>query len=563
MSLFFEKLDELNSDIDADERTWIYVPYDQVTDEIGPLSHHEPSELGIVMVETTWKGRRRPYHRQKLLLILANQRQFALEQARRGVAVDYRLDDRRYGEVLADACEDYGTLQAMRPAERELRADLSALYEAGKLEYRHHEGFLTSRETFEESQNGLPWRMDAFYRRVRQKSGILMDGDSPVGGKYSFDAENRDFWPGEPPAPDLPAFSPDGITAEVVELIEREFAEHPGELRPERLPTTADQADKLWQWALDNCMEHFGQFEDAMSTESQALFHTRISPLLNIHRLLPKRVVRDVAEADIPLNSKEGFIRQVLGWREFMRHVHDMTDGFRDLPSGYEDLPTESVSDSPGTGGWEQWQEQTWDAPERRVEELDEGAAPNFLEGDVPVPPAFWGEESGLRCLDEVVSDVWSEGWSHHITRLMVLSNIATLLGVSPRSLTDWFWVAYVDAFDWVVEPNVLGMGSFGLGDLFMTKPYVSGANYINKMSDYCDDCQFDPDKNCPLTSMYWGFLNEQEQKLSGNRRMGLMLGMMRKRSDDQKKMDQSILERVRRELQRGNRLNAEEFDSP
>ncbi|NIT96742.1 MAG: deoxyribodipyrimidine photolyase, partial [Actinobacteria bacterium] len=195
-----------------------------------------------------------------------------------------------------------------------------------------------------------------------------------------------------------------------------------------------------------------------MSTRSTGLFHTRISSLLNLHRLHPGRVVREVAELDVPLASREGFIRQVLGWREFVRHVHVATDGLRRIP----DQAVESRA-APGDAGYERWAGQPWagSAPGG----IDGGAAPSLLGADGPLPPAFWGTPSGLHCLDSVVSDVWREGWSHHITRLMVLSNLATLLDVEPRELADWFWVAYTDAYDWVVEPNVLGMGTFAAGD--------------------------------------------------------------------------------------------------
>ena len=141
---------------------------------------------------------------------------------------------------------------------------------------------------------------------------------------------------------------------------------------------------------------------------------------------------------------------------------------------------------------------------------------PNHLEARDPLPPAFWGEPSGLHCLDHVVSDVWETGYGHHITRLMVLSNLATLLGVDPEALSDWFWIAYVDAYDWVVEPNVLGMGTYALGDLFVTKPYVSGAAYIHRMSDYCDGCAFDPKSSCPITPLYWDFLARHRDRLAG-----------------------------------------------
>jgi deoxyribodipyrimidine photolyase-related protein len=224
-------------------------------------------------------------------------------------------------------------------------------------------------------------------------------------------------------------------------------------------------------------------------------------------------VVDEAAALDIPLASREGFIRQVLGWREFVRHVHEVTDGFRAVP-------------------------------------------PGPLQAARPLPPAFWGTRSGLACLDHVVADVWREGWSHHITRLMVLSNLATLLDVSPRELTDWFWVAYVDAFDWVVEPNVLGMGTYAVGGVMTTKPYVSGAAYIDRMSDYCRHCAFDPKRTCPVTRLYWAFLARHESALAGNVRMAMPLRSLGRRRAAERADDRRTVEHVFDTLSRGRALD-------
>jgi deoxyribodipyrimidine photolyase-related protein len=276
-----------------------------------------------------------------------------------------------------------------------------------------------------------------------------------------------------------------------------------------------------------------------MSSQSSGLFHTRISALLNLQRLLPDRVIAETAKMDLPLPSKEGFIRQVLGWREFVHQVHVVTDGFRKLP-GVEPF----VDKRPGDGGYRRWRSKAW----KQIQTKDDprgGAFPSFLGCRTPLPPAYWGEKSGLFCLDRVVSNVWEEGYSHHITRLMILANIATLLDVSPRELTDWFWVAYTDAYDWVVEPNVLGMGTYALGDLMTTKPYVSGTPYIMKMSDYCDHCAFDPKKTCPISGLYWAFLARHEGALKENPRLKLSYGSLGKRSRAKKEEDQALFQTV------------------
>jgi deoxyribodipyrimidine photolyase-related protein len=252
---------------------------------------------------------------------------------------------------------------------------------------------------------------------------------------------------------------------------------------------------------------------------------------------------------DIPLSSKEGFIRQVLGWREFMCHIHRETDGFRLLPDGKP-----SIHKIPGDGGFSRWRGKKWERRESS-KEIDGGAAPSFLGCRESLPPALWGEPSGLSCLDTVVADVWEEGYSHHITRLMILANIATLLDVSPRELTDWFWVAYIDAYDWVVEPNVLGMGTYAVGDLMTTKPYVSGTPYINKMSNYCRQCSFDPKKSCPISSLYWAFLERHRSSLQKNPRMKLVMASADKRSRSKKQSDQNVFQKVSQILSTGDKL--------
>jgi deoxyribodipyrimidine photolyase-related protein len=341
-----------------------------------------------------------------------------------------------------------------------------------------------------------------------------MENGKPLGGKFSFDAANREPWSGAPAAPNNPTYPMDPVKEEVFALVASRFGDHPGRLEPDALPCTIEDAETTWKWARTRCLRTFGPYEDAMSESSRTLFHTRISSLLHLHRILPGRVVEETLPLDIPIESKEGFLRQILGWREFVRHVHRETDGFR-----------------------------------------DHGESPSHLGSRNPLPPAFWGDPSGLRCLDEVVRSVWEEGYSHHITRLMILSNIATLLDVSPRELTDWFWAAYTDAYDWVVEPNVLGMGTFAVGDLMTTKPYVSGTAYIDRMSDFCKTCAFDPKKNCPIARLYWAFLERHRDSLEGNPRLNMPLASLRKRSASKRRMDRETFEAVREALGRGEML--------
>jgi deoxyribodipyrimidine photolyase-related protein len=532
------------------KRKWLFVPYDQLTDKIGPLGREDPKALGIVLVENPWKASRRPYHKQKLAIILCNMRHFAVEQAERGVAVRHVVSNGPYRDALKPLITELGPLRVMTPAERELRVDLQPLVDSGALQLIPHEGWLTTRDQFTAASGKSPlWLMDRFYRRVRKDTGILMEHGRPLGGKLSLDAENRLPWSGDPPAPDPLTFPMNAIKKEVGRLIEEQFGQHPGRLTLKRVPSTQADARKLWSWAKRECLERFGPFEDAMSTASRGIFHTRTSALLNIHRILPEELIADARKMEIPLPSKEGFIRQVLGWREFMYHIHGETDGFRRQIHGKP-----AITRVPGDGGFGRWRGEKWTSQEA-PKGIDGGAKPSFLGCSSSLPPAFWGEPSGLACLDTVVTDVWEEGYSHHIIRLMILANIATLLDVSPRELTDWFWVAYTDAYDWVVEPNVLGMGTYALGDLMTTKPYISGTPYIQKMSDYCRQCSFDPKKNCPISSLYWAFLVRHGTALQNNPRMKLVMSAAAKRAGSKKEQDQAVYEKVSHTLVNGDRL--------
>jgi deoxyribodipyrimidine photolyase-related protein len=518
---------------DGSSKRWIVVPYDQLDATRSLVAEASPADTVLVFVESRAKARRRPYHRQKLALLLANERHFALEMAARGFRVAYHGGDGDFGEGLERVRAKHGAerFEVMRPAERELREDFAAARARGlSVDERPNTLWLTTPEDFTGTfPQGAPFRMDAFYRTVRRRTGVLMKGGKAVGGKYSFDAENRQAYRGDPPAPRTPRFSPDAITQEVLDLVATRFPQAFGSLDGFAWPCSAADAEAAWAHALACGLPHFGPYEDAMCEAEPDLFHTRVSPLVNLGRLTPERVVRDAVrayeEGRAPLASVEGFVRQVLGWREFVRHVHEATDGFRSLE---------------GSG------------------------APNHLGATEPLPETYWGAApSGLRCLDVTTAHVRAHGWSHHITRLMVLANVANLLGVSPRALTDWFWVAYVDAYDWVVEPNVLGMGTFADGGLMTTKPYVSGAAYLKKMGDSCGPCRFDatgkdPARPCPITALYWDFLARNGEVLRPVDRLAMPLAASRKRTPEQREHASRVRARVLEALRRGAAIPAD-----
>ncbi|WP_233581392.1 cryptochrome/photolyase family protein [Acidipila sp. EB88] len=496
---------------DVRHRRWIYVPYDRLCDGTGPLAETTPGDAGIVMMEALAKAHRRPYHKRKLVLILASQRQFALEQAARGVKVAYLFTPGIFADGLQQAQQQYGfeRLEMMEPAEREMRADVAEAAQRGiRINQVPDTTWLSTAADFERVY-GKPapgpvsrhYVMDRFYRFMREKTNTLMRGGQPLGGQFSFDTENRKSYRGTPRVPIRPTYAPDDITLEAIEQVERAFPDHFGNVGNWQLPMRKPDIDAAWAWTVEHLLPVFGPFEDAMYTPEPDMFHSRMSAFLNISRLLPAGVVGDVLDAAakglIPLASAEGFVRQILGWREFMRHIHRVTDGYRNIDVEQEP-PRTAVSGEAATV-LVQGITQHAEAPPRGATAAslapqdDTGARPSALGAALPLPAAYWGVPSGLNCLDTVVRQVIDEGWSHHITRLMVLSNFATLCGYSPRELCDWFWIGYVDAYDWVVEPNVLGMSTFGDGGITATKPYVSGAAYINRMSDYCGRCQYNP----------------------------------------------------------------------
>jgi deoxyribodipyrimidine photolyase-related protein len=334
---------------DARDRRWIYVPYDRLTDRAGPLHCTNPAQCGIVMVESLEKGMRRPYHKKKLALLLSNERHFALEQAARGVKVIYIFTAGTFGDGLLEAQKKYALKQitVTRPAERELRLDLNQAQQEGlKLEEQEDATWLTTEAHFENVFGISPgtrpqtFLMDRFYRAMRKHTGLLMAGGKPIGGKFSYDQENRKPFRGEVPVPHRPSYPPDEITTEVLRLVERRFPTHFGSLEGFDLPVTAKDCRAFWSFALTHLLPWFGPWEDAMAINQPDLFHSKISALMNLSRVLPREAVNDVAAAyaqgQIPLPSAEGFIRQILGWREFMRHVHRLTDGYRDLRVPYE-----------------------------------------------------------------------------------------------------------------------------------------------------------------------------------------------------------------------------------
>ena len=496
MATFFETIGRFRPRRGRAPKRWVFLPYDQLRPE-HPLLAGPPAETGVVYVETSAKPARRPYHKQKLALLLSAMRHDALERAEKGHPVLYRFSEKWYDGALAEAREACALerVEALSPAEAEVREPLAAL---PWLELRPNTLFITD-EAFYRSVFPRPGhrRLETFYRAARKRTGLLMEGEAPAGGTWNLDAANRETWKGAPPVPRRPSFPPDALTREVLELVESRYPRSFGSLPGFDWPVTARDAGQATEHFLERLLPSFGPFEDAMDDAEPALFHSLLSPSINLGHLDPLVLCRRAEAAwrrkRAPLASVEGFVRQVLGWREFVRHVYE--------------------------------------------EHREEYGRANALGAGLPLPSWYWGEPSGLRCLDLTVKTVVDTGHSHHITRLMVLSNLATLLGVDPQALNRWFWVAYVDAYDWVVTPNVVGMGTWGDGGVFATKPYVSSGKYIQRMGpSLCRGCAFDPKRTegeaaCPFNHLYWEFLHRHRERFARNVRMAVPMATLRKLS--------------------------------
>ena len=453
-------------------------------DQLGP-HFLDDWDGGVLLIESTAVLRRRRFHRAKAQLVVSAMQHLADELG--GRAVYIRADT--YVEALAQVDE---SVHVIHPTSR---AALEFVRGVGVLPPR---GFVTTAEEFAAWTGGKPL-MERFYRRARARTGVLMDGGEPVGGRWNFDADNR-----EPPprgvvtlgAPEPWWPTEDAIDAEV--RADLAGVDCVGDDGPRRFAVTRAEALAALEVFLRDRLPTFGAHEDAMLAADAWMSHSLLSVPLNLGLLDPLEVVQ-AAEAEyragrVPLAAAEGFIRQILGWREYMWHLYWW------LPNDYRQRNLFDARKS--LPSW--WQE---------------------LEG------------SGARCVDVTMQQVRETGWAHHIQRLMVLGSWALQRGYDPAELTDWFHRVFVDGYDWVMLGNVIGMSQYADGGVVATKPYTSGGAYIKRMSDYCGDCQFRPDartgeRACPFTAGYWDFLARNEAALADNHRMKQPLAGMRRLAD-------------------------------
>ena len=486
----------------AAARRLVLVLGDQLDRSAGPLKELDHERDAVLMIEARHEAEYVPQHKQRLMLFFSAMRHFRDDLRERGFTVHYApLDDRRNRGSFAEEIPRWlhkthaERLVVVEPGDHRVRETIgdATRDEKADLDLREDEHFLCSRDAFaaySEDRRGL--RLETFYRWMRKRHEILVDeAGQPEGGRWNFDEENRErFGAGGPPDIKSPrSFRWDDTTEEVASLVDREFPDHPGSTEGFDWPVTREQANAALRDFVEHRLERFGPYQDAMAMGHPWLYHSRLSTSMNLHLLDPRRAIDRAVEAyergDAPLRSVEGFVRQILGWREFVRGVY--------------------------------WQE------------MPEYAERNALEAELPMPDFMWTGETEMRCLRESVGQLLAHGYAHHIQRLMVLGLFALLLGVRPRDVNAWHLAMYVDAIDWVSAPNVIGMSQYADGGLFASKPYCGSGAYIDRMSDYCGACRFDPKQAtgpdaCPFTTLYWDFLSRNRNRLRNNPRMSLQL---------------------------------------
>jgi deoxyribodipyrimidine photolyase-related protein len=500
----------------------VWILGDQLRIDHGALTDLVPSECVVFMVESLERAQALPYHKQKLVLVWSAMRHFAEELRAAGYTVDYHAAQPDARTALEAHLASYQPqrLRLMETAEYGRGQRLADLARAlgVDVEITPNTMFLSDRDEFQAWAAGkTSARMETFYRRMRRRTGLLMDGEDPVGGEWNYDKQNRETPPSDYAFPELPRYPPDAITREVLNQIEREFPDHFGSLDAFAWPVTRTDAEAFAQDFFEHRLDCFGPYEDAMVTGERALCHSLLSPLINLGLLEPLALCREAERryhaGEARLNSVEGFIRQLIGWREFVYQVYHWQ-----MP-GYLNV--------------------------------------NHFNADLPLPDFYWTAETRMACVAEAVQALLQHGINHHIQRLMITGNFALLAGIDPQAVNRWYHLAYVDAYEWVVAPNVLGMALYADGGVLATKPYAASANYIHKMSDYCPQCAYDHrarvgDEACPFNALYWDFLARNRERLQDNPRMNLMLSLLDRRDADELRAIRTRADDLRTRLRRG-----------
>ena len=489
----------------SEVRHLVLVLGDQLDHTSAAFEGFDPARDRVLMIEAAGESTHVWSHKARTALFLSAMRHFADVLRGRGWTVDYRAlgdgDSEDLVDILAARlrCHAPCKLVLVEPGEWRLEQAIRALCERERvvLDLRDDLHFMISRAGFADwAKKYRQLRMEFFYRMMRERHGVLMEGGEPAGGRWNFDADNRSGFgrkgPGLVPPP--LRFEPDAITRDVIADVEARFAGHPGSTDAFDWPVTREQALAALSDFVEHRLELFGHHQDAMWTGQPWLWHARLSAAMNLKLLSPREVIAAAVaawrERGLPLQSVEGFVRQVIGWREFIRGIY------------WLDMP--------------------------RLRDANHYGHARAL------PRWYWTGDTGMNCMRAAIGQTLRHGYAHHIQRLMVTGQFALLAQIEPRQVEDWYLGVYVDAVEWVELPNVAGMALYADGGRFTSKPYVASGAYIQRMSNYCDGCRYSPSARsgeaaCPVTVLYWHFLDRHEAEFAANPRTALMAKNLQK----------------------------------
>jgi len=492
-------------------RNLILILGDQLSPKISSLRAADAEHDIVLMAEVREEATYVRHHKKKIAFVFSAMRHFANELSKSGFHVEYRqlTDKQNRGSLLAEvkrAVKSHKPEKVIvtEPGEWRLRSAMDGwAADLGlPVECLGDDRFICSTAEFHDWAEGRKQlRMEYFYREMRRKTGLLMDGDKPEGGRWNFDSENRKPADDDLFMPTPKRFRPDATTKDVLSLVQDRFGDHFGDLKPFWFAATRKQAEAAFDHFVETALPRFGDFQDAMLLDQRFIYHAVISLYLNCGLLDPlsvcQRVERAYYEDDAPLNAVEGFIRQIIGWREYVRGIY-------------------------------------WLKMPDYVNE-------NFFGHDRPLPEFYWTGETEMACLRATITQTKEEAYAHHIQRLMVTGNFALMAGVDPAALHEWYLIVYADAYEWVELPNTLGMSQFGDGGLLASKPYAASGAYINRMSDYCKSCAYNVKQRtgetaCPFNALYWDFLARNRKTLGDNRRMGPIYSTYDRFADEEKR---------------------------
>ncbi len=468
---------------------------DQLSPRLASLSQADARQDGVLMMEVADEAATVNHHKKKLAFLFSAMRHFRDELMSAGWATDYvAMDDAGNSGSFdleikrAVARHAPERLVFVEPGEGRVLEMIKALQGSLGIPVNilDDDRFLCSREDFARwAKERRELRMEYFYREMRRKTGLLMCGDKPEGGRWNYDAENR-----KPAQDDLlmPApkrFSPDAITRDVIEMVDRRFPGHFGTLAGFGYAVARADAEACLDHFIDLALPSFGDYQDAMLKGQPHLYHSVLSPYINVGLLDPMDVCQRAEAAYLqgraPLNAVEGFIRQIIGWREYVRGIYWL--------------------------------------------KMPEYAGMNALKANRKLPDFYWTADTDMACLNDAIGQTLEHAYAHHIQRLMITGNFALLAGIDPREVHEWYLAVYVDAFEWVEMPNTIGMSQFADGGIMASKPYAASANYINRMSDYCEGCRYRAEVKtgedaCPFNALYWDFLHRNREVLGKNPRL-------------------------------------------